>query len=91
MATLTTGKMFFPIHLYALLGVRNFTNVFRVRANCLWSGRRLPSLRNAPLASVSRPSLEAHPASYSVGTGGKARLGRDANHSPQSSAEVKNE
>jgi hypothetical protein len=38
----------------------------------------------------------AHPASCSVGTGGpfpgsKARLGRDADHSPPSSAEVVNE
>jgi hypothetical protein len=36
----------------------------------------------------------AHPASYTVGTegsfsGGKARPGRDADHSPPSSAEVK--
>jgi hypothetical protein len=33
----------------------------------------------------------AHPASYPVGTGGKARPGRDTDHSPPSSAEVKNE
>jgi hypothetical protein len=38
----------------------------------------------------------AHPASCTVGTGGpfpggKARLGRDADHSPPSSAEVVNE
>jgi hypothetical protein len=38
----------------------------------------------------------AHPASYPVGTGGsfpggKARPGHDADHSPPSSAEVKNE
>jgi hypothetical protein len=38
----------------------------------------------------------AHPASYPMGTGGsfpgsKARPGRDANHSPPFSAEVKNE
>jgi hypothetical protein len=38
----------------------------------------------------------AHPASYPIGTGGsfpggKARPGRDADHSPPSSAEVKNE
>jgi hypothetical protein len=38
----------------------------------------------------------AHPASYPMGTGGsfpggKARPGRDADHSPLSSAEVKNE
>jgi hypothetical protein len=39
---------------------------------------------------------EAHPASYPMGTGGpfpgcKARSGRDADHSPPSSAEVKYE
>jgi hypothetical protein len=39
---------------------------------------------------------EAHPASYPLGTGGsfpggKARPGRDADHSPPSSAEVKYE
>jgi hypothetical protein len=38
----------------------------------------------------------AHPASYTVGTGGsfrggKARPGRDADHSPPSGAEVKKE
>jgi hypothetical protein len=38
----------------------------------------------------------AHPASYPMGTGGsfpggKVRPGRDADHSPPSSAEVKNE
>jgi hypothetical protein len=38
----------------------------------------------------------AHPASYPMGTGGlslgvKAQLGRDADHSPPSSAEVKYE
>jgi hypothetical protein len=38
----------------------------------------------------------AHPASYPMGTGGsfpggKARPGRDADHSPPSSVEVKNE
>jgi hypothetical protein len=38
----------------------------------------------------------AHPASYPMGTGGsfprgKSRPGRDADHSPPSSAEVKNE
>jgi hypothetical protein len=38
----------------------------------------------------------AHPASYPMGTGdpfpgGKARPGRDANHSPPSNVEVKNE
>jgi hypothetical protein len=33
----------------------------------------------------------AHPASYTMGSGGKARPGRDADHSPPSSAEVVNE
>jgi hypothetical protein len=31
------------------------------------------------------------PASYAMGTGGKARPGRDADHSPPSSAKVKHE
>jgi len=33
----------------------------------------------------------AHPASCTMGTGGKAWPGRDADHSPPSSAEVENE
>jgi hypothetical protein len=33
----------------------------------------------------------AHPASCPMGTGGKARPGRDADHSPSSNAEVVNE
>jgi hypothetical protein len=33
----------------------------------------------------------AHPASCTMVTGGKAQLGRDADHSPPSSAEVVNE
>jgi hypothetical protein len=33
----------------------------------------------------------AHPASYPMGTGGKARPRRDGDHSPPSSADVKNE
>jgi hypothetical protein len=32
-----------------------------------------------------------HPASCTMGTGGKAQPGRDTDHSPPSSAEVKNE
>jgi hypothetical protein len=32
-----------------------------------------------------------HPASYPTGTGGKVQVGCDADHSPSSSAEVKNE
>jgi hypothetical protein len=35
-------------------------------------------------------SCEADPASYPMRTGGKARPGRDADHSPLSNAEVKN-
>jgi hypothetical protein len=33
----------------------------------------------------------AHPASYPMGTGGKARPGRDVDQSPPSSADVKNQ
>jgi hypothetical protein len=36
-------------------------------------------------------SSVTHPASYTMGTGGKARPGRDADHSLPSSAEVKKE
>jgi hypothetical protein len=34
---------------------------------------------------------EVHPASYTMGIGGKARPGHDADHSPPSSAKVVNE
>jgi hypothetical protein len=49
-----------------------------------------------PVASVSRPALGAHPASCTMGTGGpfpgaKALPGREADHSPPSSAEVEND
>jgi hypothetical protein len=49
-----------------------------------------------PLTSVPRPALGSNPASGTMGTGGpfpgaKARPGRDADHSPTSSAEVDNE
>jgi hypothetical protein len=43
-----------------------------------------------PLASVQTGSGD-HPASCTMGTGGKAWPGRDADHSPLSSAEVMNE
>jgi hypothetical protein len=41
------------------------------------------------LTSVSKPALG--PISYTMGTGGKARPGRGADHWPPSSAEVENE
>jgi hypothetical protein len=49
-----------------------------------------------PLASVSRPALGPTQPPVQMGTGGpfpggKARPGRDADHSPPSSAEVVNE
>jgi hypothetical protein len=48
------------------------------------------------LYSCVQTGSGAHPASYPMGTGGsfpggKARPGRDADHSPPSSSEVKNE
>jgi hypothetical protein len=42
-------------------------------------------------SSLYTDQLEAHPPSYLMGTGGKARPRRDADHSPPSSAEVNNE
>jgi hypothetical protein len=49
-----------------------------------------------PLAYYVQTSSEAYPASYPMGTGvpflgGKVRLGCDADHSPPSSAKIKNE
>jgi hypothetical protein len=43
------------------------------------------------LASVSRPAVETHPASYAVGIGGKEQPEREADHSFASSAEIKND
>jgi hypothetical protein len=40
---------------------------------------------------VTQTGFGAHPASCTMGTGGKARPGRDADHSHPSSAEVVNE
>jgi hypothetical protein len=49
-----------------------------------------------PLVQTVQTGYGAHPASFPMGTGvtfpeGKARPGRDADHSPPSSAEVFNE
>jgi hypothetical protein len=54
------------------------------------------SAKNSSSSLCVQTSPEAHPASYPMGTGGpftgtKERPGRDADHSPPSSAEVKNE
>jgi hypothetical protein len=52
--------------------------------------------KDFPVASVSRLTVGAHPGSCSMGTvgffrRGKARPGRDSDHSPPSSVEVENE
>jgi hypothetical protein len=57
---------------------------------------RSPTGADFSSSSCVQTSSGAHPASYPMGTGGsfpggKARPGRDADHSPPSSAEVKNE
>jgi hypothetical protein len=51
---------------------------------------------SSPSVQTGSGAHPAHPASYPMSTGGsfpggKARPGRDADHSPPSSAEVKNE
>jgi hypothetical protein len=55
-------------------------------------GDRIPV--EARFSSLVQTGPEAHPASYTEGTGsfpgGKMRPGRDADPSPPSSAEVKN-
>jgi hypothetical protein len=56
---------------------------------------RAIEVRSPTGADFSSPCVQTgsgvHPASCPMGTGGKARPGRDADHSPPSSAEVKNE
>jgi hypothetical protein len=52
-------------------------------------GRSPAEAKDFSSASV-HISSQAHPASYPVCTGGKARLGGDADNSPPSSAEVEN-
>jgi hypothetical protein len=51
---------------------------------------------NTGVRGINKSGSEVHPASCTMGTkgpfpGGKARPGRDADHSPPSSAEVENE
>jgi hypothetical protein len=58
--------------------------------------RSLSEAKDFSSSLCVQTSPEAHPASYTMCTGspfpgGKARTGRDANHSSTSSAKVKNE
>jgi hypothetical protein len=58
--------------------------------------RSLTGVEDFSSSTCVQTGSGAHPASYPMGTGGsflggKARRGRDADHSPPSSAEVKNE
>jgi hypothetical protein len=53
---------------------------------------RSPARRKDVSSSLcAQTGSGAHPASCTMGTGGKARPGRDADHSPPSSADFKNE
>jgi hypothetical protein len=57
---------------------------------------RSPTMADFSSSSCVQTGSGAHPASYTMGTrgsfpGGKAQPGREADHSPPSSAEVKNE
>jgi hypothetical protein len=53
--------------------------------------RSLAGAKDFPSNLCIQTGSEAHPASSPMGTGGKSRSGRDADHSPPSSAEVENE
>jgi hypothetical protein len=56
------------------------------------TGVRYPTeAHDFPSSLCIQTGSGAHPASCTMSTGGKARPGRDADHSPPSSAEVKNE
>jgi hypothetical protein len=50
---------------------------------------RSPTGADFSSSSCVQTGSGAHPASYPMGTGGKARPERDADHKPPSSAEVK--
>jgi hypothetical protein len=58
----------------------------------LYTGVRFPTEAEDFSSSLCvQTGFGAYPASCPMGTGGKARPRRDTNHSPPSSAEVKNE
>jgi hypothetical protein len=66
--------------------------------NVFGIGRDAVRMRSniTPSSPCDQTGSGGHPASYPMGTGGsfpegKARPGRDADHSPPSSAKVKNE
>jgi hypothetical protein len=61
---------------------------FDNRATGVWSQAEAKDFSSSLCVQTSS---EAHPASYPMGTGGKAQPGREADHSPPSGAEVKNE
>jgi hypothetical protein len=65
------------------------TNIFATQSAFVENGTDGSHLISV-LIKISTGS-GAHPASCTMGTGGKARPGRDADHSPPSSAEVVNE
>jgi hypothetical protein len=56
--------------------------------------RFLAGAKDFLFSTAPRPALGPHPASYPLGTGalspGVKRLGREADHSPPSSAEIEN-
>jgi hypothetical protein len=53
--------------------------------------RSLAGTKDFSSISCVQTGSGAHPASCTMGTGGKARQGRDADHLPPSNAEVMNE
>jgi hypothetical protein len=56
------------------------------------TGVRSPAgTKDSSASPCVQTGSEAHPESCPMGTGGKALPGRDADHSPPSGAEVKNE
>jgi hypothetical protein len=97
------------LHLFVSGGPHEFSDNYNI-SNCVKPPCRLKKKTNADLVlkftpgnktllSVKRVDYslpEAHPASYTMGTGvlfpgGKAQPGRGAHYSPPSRAEVKNE
>jgi hypothetical protein len=71
-------------------------NIKNLKSDCMNVVRSPTGAEDFSSSPCVQTGSEAHPASYPMGTGGtfpggKARPGRDADHSPPSSAEVKYE
>jgi hypothetical protein len=87
--TETSGEYIFSPGLTTMCGSRSSSGSLTTDRTI---GVRSPTgAENFSSSPCVQTGSGAHPASYPMGTGGKARPGRNADHSPPSSAVVTNE